>query len=182
MFSAVDLALLGNSYVEEDLEPTFVPMVEDLHVNELLEIETKYPAIKEGTYIYEDLSGKRIESFTVDDKVIKLEGVKPFENVKALYNFEYHGAKNIIIGRSLLKGFLELSGKTRLKNDETGQEVTGIIKIPRLTLESDLSITLGKNVPPVVASFETIGYPVGSKGNERVMELILLNDDIDSDF
>lgn len=182
VFSAVDLALLGNSYVEEDLEPTFVPMVEDLHVNELLEIETKYPAIKEGTYIYEDLSGKRIESFTVDDKVIKLEGVKPFENVKALYNFEYHGAKNIIIGRSLLKGFLELSGKTRLKNDETGQEVTGIIKIPRLTLESDLSITLGKNVPPVVASFETIGYPVGSKGNERVMELILLNDDIDSDF
>lgn len=182
VFSAVDLALLGNSYIERETN-VLVPMVEDLNVNEQLEVRTKYPPIEDGFYIYADESGKRLDDYAINENVITLNGVQPYSNVKVLYNFDYSlGVRNIIIGRTLIKGFLELSGKTRLKDDETGQEVTGIIKIPRLKLESDLSIILGKNVPPVVASFHTIGYPVGSKGNERVMELILLNDDIDSDF
>ena len=77
---------------------------------------------------------------------------------------------------------MELRGKTRLKDDKTGQTITGIISIPKLKLMSDLSIRLGRDVPPVAGNFNTVAFPIGSKGNEKVMDFILLEDDIDSDF
>jgi hypothetical protein len=47
------------------------------------------------------------------------------------------------IGRRAFNGFLELEGKTRVKDDTSGQITTGIIKIPQLKLMSGLSIKLG---------------------------------------
>jgi hypothetical protein len=47
------------------------------------------------------------------------------------------------VGRRLIEGYLRLEGKTRLKDDNTGQVVTGLIVIPRLKLMSDLSMRLG---------------------------------------
>ena len=69
-----------------------------------------------------------------------------------------------------------------MKEDITGKNRTGIIKIPKLKLMSDLSIILGSNANPVMANFRASCFPIGDKGNKTVMEMILLNDDIDSDI
>jgi hypothetical protein len=41
---------------------------------------------------------------------------------------------------------------------------------------------LGENASPLMGTFKAIGYPVGSRGDSKVMEILFLEDDIDSDF
>ena len=67
-------------------------------------------------------------------------------------------------------------------DDTTGQVVTGIIKIPKLKLMSDLSISLGAQASYAVGNFQAIGVPVGTRGSSYVSEFCLLETDIDSDF
>ena len=64
----------------------------------------------------------------------------------------------------------------------TGQVKTGIIKIPKLKLMSDLSIRLGKDAIPLVGKLSAIALPEGGKGSAKVMEIIFLDDDVDSDM
>jgi hypothetical protein len=77
---------------------------------------------------------------------------------------------------------LSFTAKTRIKDDVTGQVKTGIINIPKLKLMSDLSMVLGENAAPQVGRFDAVAIPVGTKGNQVVMEFIMLEDDIDSDI
>ena len=88
----------------------------------------------------------------------------------------------MVIGQRLVQGFLTLEGKTRVKDDITGQTHTGIFYIPKLKLMSDLSIKLGENATPVLGKMTAIACPAGTRGNSKVMELAFLEDDIDSDM
>jgi hypothetical protein len=56
----------------------------------------------------------------------------------------------MVVGRPLTNGYLSLSGKTRVKDEITGQVTTGIINIPKLKLMSDLSMRLGDNATPIM--------------------------------
>jgi hypothetical protein len=99
------------------------------------------------------------------------------------YWFDYSNKASILtIGRSLTNGYLSLTGKTRVKDEITGQVTTGIVNIPKLKLMSDLSIRLGSDAVPQVGRLDAIAVPDGLRGNKKVMELIFLNDDIDSDM
>ena len=99
------------------------------------------------------------------------------------YTYNYlEGAKVVKVGNRLFNGFVELEGRTRVKDDTTGQVVTGLIKIPKLKLMTGLSIRLGAQATPVVANFKGVGVPVGSRGNSYLSEFYFLNNDIDSDF
>ena len=88
----------------------------------------------------------------------------------------------IKVGEKLINGYLLLEGKTRVKDDITGKTHTAILRIPRLKLVSDLSMRLGREATPVLASFSAIGLPVGVKGSKKIMELLFLNDDIDAEM
>ena len=99
------------------------------------------------------------------------------------YYYDYNnGAQFVTIGNQLINGFLRLEGKTRVKDDMTGKTRTGIIEIPKLKLMSGLSMRLGKNANPVVANFKTVAIPVGTGGNNTVINIFFLNDDVDSDM
>lgn len=99
------------------------------------------------------------------------------------YDFIYDAKiSELIIGQELVKGYLSLEARTRVKDDITGHTRTGIIKIPQLKLMSDLSMRLGENAPPQMGSFKAIGCPIGSRGDTKVMEILFLEDDIDSDM
>jgi hypothetical protein len=86
------------------------------------------------------------------------------------------------VGQKLVKGFLLLEGKTRVKDDITGKTRTAILRIPRLKLVSDLSMRLGREAGPLLANFAAIGYPEGSGRDKKVMEMLFLNDDIDAEM
>lgn len=91
------------------------------------------------------------------------------------------GGSGIVLGENAIKGFLSLEAKTRIKDDVTGGFHTGIIKIPKLKLVSDLSLRLGREANPNTARFAIEGYPTGEKGNMRAIEFYFL-DDYDWDY
>ena len=106
-----------------------------------------------------------------------------YKDVIVTYRYNYlQGATVLKIGQQFTNGFLELEGKTRVKDDTSGLITTGIIKIPKLKLMSGLSIRLGTQANPVVGNFQAVGVPVESRYNSYVMEFDFLNNDIDSDM
>ena len=132
-------------------------------------------------FIYKKANYEKIPYEKISDKIYKIS--EPYLDLVIDYDYEYtNNIQEMIIGRQLINGYLELEGKTRYKDDITGHTHTGILKIPKLKLMSNLSIKLGEKANPVVGNFSAIGVPVGTKGNKKVMELIFLEDDIDSDI
>lgn len=131
-------------------------------------------------FVYNKRTGEKVDYIINEDSSIHVDGVN---EVIVDYDYKYdNDITYMIIGQNLISGFLTLEGKTRLKDDTTGHVITGIIKIPKVKLMSDLSIRLGKNATPTVAHFSVLGLPTGSKGTKKVMEFIYLEDDIDADI
>ena len=132
-------------------------------------------------FVYNKNTGVKITNFTVAGATLNFE--VPFLEVLVRYTYNYiNKVYDYKIGQRLVNSFVELEGRTRVKDDVSGQVVTGIIKIPKLKLLSELSIKLGEQASPVVGKFEGLCMPVGSRGNTRVGEFIILGDDIDSDL
>jgi len=131
-------------------------------------------------FVYEVDSGDKIE-YTISGKKITVE--KKYTNYLVDYEWTYvDGAQSLKIGKKLLNGCVSLEGRTKVKEDITGQVKTGIIKIPKLKLLSNLSMRLGKDTIPQVGGFTGTAIPVGERGQQFAMELYLLEDNIDSDF
>lgn len=106
-----------------------------------------------------------------------------YQNVEVDFNYEYQNPySTLIIGEKMINGYLQLEGKTRVKNDITGKVQTALLRIPRLKLVSDLSMRLGREANPMLANFQAVGIPTGGKGDKKIMELLFLSDDIDADI
>lgn len=180
IFSKTQLGLLANAKLTSTLAntPIEISTQEIINVDENNNFTLKHTPVGQ-MFVYDKNSGQKLR-FTTNNNVYHVsEGNEVI--VDYVYNY-MGGAATMTIGQSLVSGFLTLEGKTRLKDDTTGQVVTGIIKIPKLKLMSDLSIRLGKEAIPTVANFSVVGLPTGSKGNKKVMEFTVLNDDIDADI
>ena len=133
-------------------------------------------------FLYNKENGSKIEDYFLSNKR-EINIKKPFVDVIADYTYVYSGgAQWVTIGNRLIEGFLTLEGKTRVKDDISGKVRTGIIKIPKLKLMSDLSMRLGKNANPVVANFRAKALPSGNRGSSEVMNILFLNEEIDSDI
>ena len=106
----------------------------------------------------------------------------PYCNVEVDYQYYYTDeVSTMTVGKRLIEGFLQLEGKTRVKDDITGKTRTAILRIPRLKLVSDLSMRLGREAGPLLANFAAIGYP-GVGRDKKVMEMLFLSDDIDAEM
>lgn len=132
-------------------------------------------------FIYNKETGEKLYNATMaGEKSIKTSW--PYTDV--IVDYEYicdKGMSKISIGQRALSGFLSLEGRTRVKDDITGTTKTGIFKIPKLKLTSDLSLTLGTNANPQVGRFEGKAIPIGPYGKTVAMELYFLSEDIDTD-
>ena len=182
VFSKEQFALLTNSKLIGPAQSTKVDISEREYAESDANktITLKHIPTKD-LFIYEAETGNKIESYTLDGKVITIEDA--YKSVVVDYVYEYNGSNiNYCIGQDLVKGYLELEGRTKIKDDVTGQVVTGIFKIPKLRLVSDLSIRLGAEASPVVGRFQAEGVPVGSRGSSYVSEFFILSDDIESDL
>ena len=181
VFSNLQFGLLNNAKVikvEED-EPLLITKVEELESDAAGNIRTSIrPA--GNVFVYDKTTGQKLSWFWLGE-LIRID--TPYTSVIVNYKYNYTGGATIAkIGQQFTNGFLELEGKTRVKDDTSGLITTGIIKIPKLKLMSGLSIRLGAQANPVVGNFQAVGVPVGSRNNSYVMELDLLNNDIDSDM
>ena len=181
VFSQEHFALLTNArLVEQTGVPVPITEYEDKETNEEGNLTLKHIPVGE-VFVYNKNTGDKITEFTIDGANLELQ--VPFLEVLVRYTFNYtNKVFDYKIGRRLVNGFVELEGRTRVKDDVTGQVVTGIFKIPRLKILSELSIKLGEQANPVVGSFDALGVPVGSRGNTYVTDFVILGDDIDSDL
>ena len=126
-------------------------------------------------FIYFEDATKQID----DSGAQEIEVSKRVELVR--YNYAYSKPTEIYrVGDRLIKGYLSLEGKMRLKDDNDGHTYTGIIKIPKLKLMSGLSMRLGRNATPFVTDFSAVAYPVGGRGAQRVCDFYMLPEDIDN--
>ena len=183
VFSKEQLGLLWNSRLikKENSSGIQVSLREEVQSGENYKFQLKEIPIVETIFIYKKDTGERVNSFSTEGKNITVE--EQYIDYVVFYQYLYNNNISIFkIGAELLKGFLELEGKTRVKDSETGQVVTGIVKIPKLKLMSDFSIRLGRKASPVVGRFSASAVPVGDRGNSYICEFYLLSDDVSSDF
>lgn len=180
VFSKEHFALLTNArLIEQTNAPVLITEHEEKESNENGVITLKYAPV--NIFIYNKATGARITEYTLDGTTLTL--TVPYLEVLIDYTFNYiNSVLNYKIGKQLINGFVELEGRTRIKDDVTGQVVTGIIKIPKLKLLSELSVRLGEQANPVAGNFDAMGIPVGSRGSTYVSEFIMLGDDIESDL
>jgi hypothetical protein len=182
VFSKEQMMLLANAKLLINEGDSIVPV----HRREVVETdgngraEVKFP-IQAPVFVYEKETGEKMSAFTYTDNIVNV-GVG-YKEVVVDYYYNYDNKYSVLsFGRGLTNGYLELEGKTRVKDDITGQVTTGIIKIPKLKLMSNLSMRLGQDVAPVVGRLDAVAVPTGERGQKKLMELIFLSEDIDSDM
>ena len=180
VFSSSQLAIMSNADLVTVNDPIILSQREVVETNEngvaMLAKEPRLPI-----FVYRKDTGKKITDFSYTVNTITIG--EPYKEFIIDYAYQYDGGyRDLTVGRAFTNGYLSLEGKTRVKDDITGQTKTGIIKIPKLKLMSDLSIRLGKDATPTVGRLNAVAVPDGRKGNKKVMEILFLNDDIDSDM
>ena len=134
-------------------------------------------------FVYDAKTYEKITPKSVDFKNGEIVIDSEYRNVEVDFNYRYYNkVTSCVLGRKLIQGYLQLEGKSRVKDDITGKTRTAILRIPRLKLVSDLTMRLGREATPVLANFNAIGLPTGERGNKQIMELLFLSDDIDADM
>ena len=182
VFSKIQLALMTNAQLIDNEGDQIIS------INKREEFESdEYGKIVVGrtlrqpVFVYDKATGKKITDWTsTADSIILNEAYK---SVVVDYWYDYdNGCQIMTVGRPLTQGYLSLVGKMRVKDDITGKVKTGIIKIPKLRLMSDLSMRVGSDAIPQVGRLDAVAVPEGGRGQSKVMEIIFLNDDIDADM
>ena len=136
--------------------------------------------LHEPIFVYDAKTGEKLTDWEWNAQTIYLK--HPYKEVFVDYWYDYYnGFSKFEVGRPLITGFLSLTGKMRAK-DDTGKVVTAIINIPKLRLMSDLSMRVGSDAVPQVGRLDAVAVPEGVRGQQKVMEIIFLNDDIDADM
>lgn len=182
VFSKLHFALLSNSKLLNVTEGSriLISKEEELE-SDTDKVVTFSEVPKNSLFIYSKETGEKLQHVVVDEKTATIP--TQFTDVIANYEYEYYNGGQVLkIGQRLISGYLSFEGRTRVKDDNTGLTVTGIIRIPRLKLMSDLSMRLGSQAPPVGINFSAVGVPTGSRGNTYVSEFFFLNNDIDTDL
>ena len=182
VFSKTQFALMSNSQLIENTGRETIPinMREEFESDELGEINIGR-TLREPIFIYDKETGEKITGWTHTEKIVYLN--QQYKEVIVDYWYDYdNGFTAMRIGKPLTTGFLSLTGKMKVKDDTTGKVVTGIIKIPKLRLMSDLSIRVGSDAIPQVGRLDAVAVPEGARGQSKIMEIIFLNDDIDADM
>ena len=136
-----------------------------------------------NVFVYNAKTFEKIRPKLIDyiNGVIFLE--EKYCDVEIDYQYKYSNSISIMsVGEKLIKGFLLLEGKTRVKDDITGKTHTAILRIPRLRLVSDLSMRLGREADPLLANFTAIGYPDVYSKSKMIMEMWFLDEDIDAEI
>lgn len=181
IFSKIQLALMTNSNLvkTKSFQPIILTKRESIESNEKGKFKLSEKPIGKVFIYFKD--GKRNFDFGIDGDTYITN--YPFTDFIVDYEYEYkEKSTRMVVGQRLTNGYLSLQGRTRVKDSVTGKVKTGIINIPKLKLMSELSMRLGEKADPLLGHLDAIAYPTGPRNNPMVMELIFLDDDIDSDM
>ena len=158
----------------------------------------------EKIYIDEDGTGKTLHPIDQNKKIIVYE-IKNDRRIRKIldydiventiilkeknldifidYYFNYDSDAEIInVGQKDLNGYLMFVGKFRYTDEYTAVQKTGIIEIPRLRINSNFSINLGRNTNPLVSALQFQAIPLGFREQSKTVIVTYLDRDIDGVF
>lgn len=183
IFSKLQFALLSNSNLVKSAPAEKILL--SAHFTGESDEEGRIQLNKEevsNVFVYNAKTYEKLTPKNVDLEKGEIVLDTPYCDVEVDYQFYYtNEVSTMTVGKRLIEGFLQLEGKTRVKDDITGKTRTALLRIPRLKLVSDLSMRLGREAGPLLANFAAVGYP-GVGRDKKVMEMLFLSDDIDAEM
>ena len=183
IFSKTQLSLMNNMRIISlnDNQIVRIAQRDELETDEEGKITLTHAPINSWIFVYNKDTGEKLTGLSlIDQKTLQTPLV--YQEVIVDYEYAYdNGADVSFVGEDIFDGFLSLEGRTRIKDDVTGETHTAIIYIPKLKITSEFDLTLGQNAQPVVGRFKATAFATGERKNSKALEIYYLNEDIDWD-
>ena len=183
IFSKTQLALMNNSRLIKLNENQRVRIAQrdELETDSEGKITLTHVPIDSWIFVYNKETGEKLTGLSmIDEKTLQTSLV--YKDVIVDYEYGYDNGIDVsFIGEDIFEGYVTLEGRTRIKDDITGETHTAIIYIPKLKITSDFNLTLGQNAQPVVGKFTGTALSVGKEKQLRALEIYFLDEDIDRD-
>ena len=183
IFSKTQLALMNNSRLIKLNENQRIRIAQrdELETDSEGKITLTHVPIDSWIFVYNKETGEKLTGLSmIDEKTLQTSLV--YKDVVVDYEYGYDNGIDVsFIGEDIFEGYVTLEGRTRIKDDITGETHTAIIYIPKLKITSDFNLTLGQNAQPVVGKFSGTALSVGNEKQLRALEIYFLDEDIDRD-
>ena len=183
IFSKTQFGLMQNARLLSVNENQVVRIAqrEELETDSEGKITLTHQPIDSWIFVYNRETGEKLTNLSwVQPKVLQTPLV--YKDVIVDYEYGYdNGADVALIGEDIFDGYVTLEGRTRIKDDVTGETHTAIIYIPKLKITSDFNLTLGQDAQPIVGKFSATALPIGNRKDSKALEIYYLEDDIDED-
>ena len=183
VFSKTQLGLMHNARVLSINEGKRIRIAQrdELETDSEGKITLTHVPIDSWIFVYNKETGEKLTDLSmVDAQTIQTPLI--YKEVVVDYEYGYdNGADVELIGEEIFDGFLTLEGRSRIKDDITGETHTAIIYIPKLKITSDFNLTLGQNAQPMVGKFKGTALSVGGRKTSKALEIYFLDEDIDRD-
>jgi len=183
IFSKTQFGLMNNSRLlstDED-QLIHISQRDELETNKSGIITLTHKPIGNWIFVYNKETGEKLTGLKMISPT-EIQTPLVYKDVIVDYEYGYDNGANVsVIGEELFDGFLSLEGRSRIKDDVTGEVHTVIIKIPKLKITSSFNLVLGTNAQPVVGKFSGTAMSVGERKDCKALEIYFLEDDIDKD-
>lgn len=183
VFSKTQLGLMNNARVLSIGEGKRIRIAQrdELETDSEGKITLTHVPIDSWIFVYNRETGEKLTNLSmIDEQTIQTPLI--YKEVVVDYEYGYdNGADVELIGEEIFDGFLTLEGRSRIKDDITGETHTAIIYIPKLKITSDFNLTLGQNAQPMVGQFKGTALSVGGRKSSKALEIYFLDEDIDKD-
>lgn len=181
VFSKTQLALMNNARLINLKENQVIRIAQrdELETDDEGKITLTHVPIDSWIFVYNKETGEKLTGLSmVDEKTLQTSLV--YTDVIVDYEYGYDNGIDVsFIGEDIFEGYVTLEGRTRIKDDLTGQTHTAIIYIPKLKITSDFNLTLGQNAQPIVGKFTGTALSIGNAKQSRALEIYYLEEDID---
>ena len=183
IFSKTQLGLMHNARLLNinDNQIVRISQRDELETNSEGIITLTHKPINSYIFVYNKETGEKLTGLSmISEKEIQTPLV--YKDVIVDYEYGYdNGADVSLIGEDIFDGYVSLEGRSRIKDDVTGETHTAIIYIPKLKITSDFNLTLGQNAQPIVGKFSAVALATGDRKQSKALEIYYLEDDLDKD-
>ena len=183
IFSKTQLGLMNNTRLVDISNNQVVRIAQrdELETDSEGKITLTHAPIDSWIFVYNKETGEKLTGLTFVDETT-LQTPLVYKDVIVDYEYGYdNGADVSFIGEDIFEGYVTLEGRSRIKDDVTGETHTAIIYIPKLKITSDFNLTLGANAQPVVGKFSGVALATGDRKSSKALEIYFLDEDIDRD-
>ena len=183
IFSKTQLSLMNNMRLITLNENQIVRIAQrdELETDSEGKITLTHIPMNSWIFVYNKETGEKLTGLSwVDQQTLQTPLI--YQEVIVDYEYAYDNGIDVsFVGEDIFDGYLSLEGRTRIKDDITGETHTAIIYIPKLKITSEFNLTLGQNAQPVVGKFKATALATGERKQSKALEIYFLEDDIDKD-